>query len=92
MAVLLGTDVPQLLELLGGELLVVTRASAKQQLEEEAKQRQRELTAGVQPTTLDQIAGIPEEGDLSTVQENPEDEEIGIPVELRHLFLYCEVF
>ena len=95
MAVLLGTDVPQLRGLLSGELLgseprienalVVTRARAKQQLEEEAKQRQRELSTEVQPTTLNQIEGIPEQEDLPTVPENPEDEEIGIPVELRHL-------
>ena len=63
--------------------LVVTRARAKQQLEEEAAQRQRELSSGAQPTTLDQIAGDPEQEDLSTEEENEADEEVSISMELR---------
>lgn len=66
--------------------LVVTRARPKQQLEEEeAAQRQRELSSGVQLTTFDQIAGNPEQEDLSTGEENEVDEEVCIPMKLRHL-------
>lgn len=56
-AVLLGTDVPELSQLLGGEpkkepcqaMMVVTRARAREQLEEEAAQREQELSSGAQP-------------------------------------------
>ena len=68
MAVLLGTDVPELADLLDGEflgtqanqqqgdkaLLVTTRAKAKQQQEAEVLQQQRELESGVRPNTLDE--------------------------------------
>ena len=94
MAVLLGTDVPQLPELLSGELLgsetkienalVVTRARARQQLEEAAEQQLREQRSGVQPTTLDRIGVTTEPEEVTTVQGNQE-EETDIPVELREL-------
>ena len=91
-AVLLGTDVPELPGLLTEELLraeskienVVTRARARQQLEEEAEQQLREQRSGVQPTTLDRIGVTPEPEVVTTIQGNQE-EETDIPVELREL-------
>ena len=59
-AVLLGTDVPQLVNLLAGEMpqastadaMVVTRARARQQQEEEAEQQDKNRQSGVQPHVL----------------------------------------
>jgi len=92
MAVLLGTDVPQLPELLSGELLgseakienalVVTRARAKQQLEEEAEQQLKEQRSGVQPTTLEMVGETAGQEDVTTTQGN-QDEEVTIPEDLR---------
>ena len=79
MAVLLGTDVPELADLLDGEflgtqanqqqgdkaLLVTTRAKAKQQQEAEVLQQQRELESGVRPNTLDEY----KDGEVVSVDE-----------------------
>ena len=62
-AVLLGRDVPELAQLLGGgpleevpeskdAMVVVTRAQARRQLEEEILRREKELESGVQPKPL----------------------------------------
>ena len=68
MAVLLGTDVPELAELLSGgplkcgsrqkktdnALVVTTRAQAKRQEEEEMSRQQKEQESGVQPKAVEQ--------------------------------------
>ena len=72
-AVLLGTDVPQLTELLGGQskeskledvLVVTTRARARQQLEEEILRREKEVRTGAKPNPAvdSERAGSEQEG------------------------------
>ena len=72
-AVLLGTDVPQLTELLGGQskkskledvLVVTTRARARQQLEEEILRREKEVRTGAKPNPAveSERAGPEQEG------------------------------
>ena len=61
--VLLGTDVSALIQLLGGEatepskqddvMVVVTRAQAQKQLEEETLRREKEVCSGVKRSKLD---------------------------------------
>ena len=62
-AVLLGTDVPEFYQLLGGEpperlaenaMVVVTRARAQQQHEEEVARQYKELASGVQPNPVEE--------------------------------------
>ena len=65
-AVLLGTDVPELYQLLGGEapespteeaMVVVTRAQARQQQDEEVARQNKELASGVQPRPVEELVG-----------------------------------
>jgi len=63
---------------------VVTRARAKQQLEEEAEQQLKEQRSGVQPTTLEMVGETAGQEDVITTQGN-QDEEVTIPEELREL-------
>ena len=80
-AVLLGTDVPEMSALLGREsepknqqdvMVVVTRAQARQQLEEELLRREREIQSGAKPNPVgkpavkDSAEGSTAEGSTST--------------------------
>ena len=80
-AVLLGTDIPEMSALLGREsepknqqnvMVVVTRAQARQQLEEELLRREREIQSGAKsnpvgtPAVKDSAEGPTAEGSAST--------------------------
>ena len=65
-AVLLGTDVPEFYQLLGGEapeypteeaMVVVTRARARKQQDEEVAKQNKELASGVQPRPVEELVG-----------------------------------
>ena len=66
-SVLLGTDVPELTQLLEGEaaesskqeevMVVVTRAQARKHLEEEILRREKEVLSGVRPNKMDEPKG-----------------------------------
>ena len=80
-AVLLGRDVPQLVDLLAGEMqevvttdaMVVTRARARQQQEEEAEQQSKERQSEVQPhALLEENDDKPE--DISVLENRAENE------------------
>ena len=74
LSMLLGTDVPHLSKLVSGQLggksphqveeaLVVTRARARQQSEEEKELRMKDANSGVQPHDLDSTVSEDEDGD-----------------------------
>ena len=82
MGVLLGTDVPELSTLLGTEVrltdgnddvMVVTRAQARRQLEEEILRREKEIRSGAKPTSLED-SGEPR---ASGAQDGPEPSSTG---------------
>ena len=86
MDVLLGTDVPELAEMLGrnsvqeSALVAVTRSRARQQRDERAEQLQKEKESGVCPTPLEVECQDKPRG-LEEAQEEEEPEESPYPQE-----------